>query len=43
MSSRSRAAVYRELEGREDVVAASHFPELKFGRVLLGEGKRYFA
>lgn len=42
MSSRSRAALYRELEGTEDVVAASHFPELKFGRVLLGEGKRYF-
>jgi glyoxylase-like metal-dependent hydrolase (beta-lactamase superfamily II) len=43
MSSRSREALYRELEGTDDVVAASHFPELRFGRVLLGEGKRFFA
>jgi hypothetical protein len=43
LSSRSRETLYRELEGSEALVAASHFPELKFGRVLLGEGKRYFA
>jgi glyoxylase-like metal-dependent hydrolase (beta-lactamase superfamily II) len=43
LSSRSREALYRELEGTDDVMVASHFPDLKFGRVLLGEGKRYFA
>jgi glyoxylase-like metal-dependent hydrolase (beta-lactamase superfamily II) len=43
LSSRSREALYRELEGTEDVAAASHFPDLKFGRVLQGVGKRYFA
>lgn len=42
LSSRSREMLYRELEGTEDVAAASHFPDLKFGRVLLGGGKRYF-
>lgn len=43
MSARSREALYRELEGTNDVMAASHFPGLEFGRVLRGEGKRYFA
>ena len=43
LAIRSRDALYRELEGTEDVLAASHFPDLRFGRVLLGEGKRYFS
>lgn len=43
LAVRSRAALYRELEGTEDVIAASHFPDLRFGRVLMGEGKRYFS
>jgi len=43
LSSRTREALYRELEGTDDVMVASHFPELRFGRVLRGEGKRYFA
>jgi glyoxylase-like metal-dependent hydrolase (beta-lactamase superfamily II) len=43
LSSRTREALYRELEGTEDVLVGSHFPELRFGRVLRGEGKRYFA
>jgi hypothetical protein len=43
MAIRSRDALYRELEGTQDVAAASHFPDLRFGRVLVGEGKRYFA
>ena len=29
-----------ELERSETTVAASHFPEAVFGRVLTGEGKR---
>ena len=43
LSSRSRDALYRELEGTSDVMVAAHFPDLQFGRVLRGEGKRYFA
>jgi len=43
LSSRSRETLYRELEGTENVMVASHFPDLEFGRVLRGEGKRYFA
>jgi glyoxylase-like metal-dependent hydrolase (beta-lactamase superfamily II) len=43
MSARSREAMFKELEGTQDVAAASHFPDLKFNRVLLGEGKRYWA
>lgn len=43
LSSRSREALYRELEGTNDVMVAAHFPDLQFGRVLRGEGKRYFS
>jgi glyoxylase-like metal-dependent hydrolase (beta-lactamase superfamily II) len=43
MSARSREAMYSELEGTNDVAAASHFPGLEFNRVLRGAGKRYFA
>ena len=43
LSSRSREALYKELEGSDALAVASHFPDLQFGRVLRGEGKRYFA
>lgn len=43
LSARSREALYRELEGDGAVAVASHFPDLRFGRVLTGEGSRYFA
>jgi glyoxylase-like metal-dependent hydrolase (beta-lactamase superfamily II) len=43
LSSRSREALYAELEGTQDVMVAAHFPDLQFGRVLRGEGRRYFA
>jgi glyoxylase-like metal-dependent hydrolase (beta-lactamase superfamily II) len=43
LSSRSREALYRELEGTDDVMVGAHFPDLEFGRVLRGKGKRYFA
>lgn len=43
LSSRSREALYKELEGTNDLMVAAHFPDLEFGRVLRGEGKRYFA
>lgn len=43
MSARSREALYLELEGTNDVAAPSHFPGLQFGRVLRGEGRRYWS
>jgi glyoxylase-like metal-dependent hydrolase (beta-lactamase superfamily II) len=43
LSARSREALYRELEGTNDVAAPSHFPGLAFGRVLRGEGTRYWS
>lgn len=43
LAKRSREALWRELEGSTDLAVAAHFPGLQFGRVLRGEGKRYFA
>ncbi len=43
LSSRSREALYKEMESPGSVAVASHFPDLQFGRVMRGEGKRYFA
>jgi glyoxylase-like metal-dependent hydrolase (beta-lactamase superfamily II) len=43
LARRSQEAVVRELEGTEDLLTAAHFPGLTFGRVLRGEGKRYWA
>jgi glyoxylase-like metal-dependent hydrolase (beta-lactamase superfamily II) len=43
LAVRTREALFRELEDSSDVAVAAHFPELRFGRVMLGEGKRYWA
>ena len=43
LAKRTREALWRELEGRETVVGAAHFPDLQFGRVVRGQGKRYFS
>lgn len=43
LASRTRAALFCELEGTTDVAAAAHFPGLEFGRVLAGQGKRCFS
>jgi glyoxylase-like metal-dependent hydrolase (beta-lactamase superfamily II) len=40
MAQRARNALARELEGTDVPVAAAHFPGLKFGRVLAGQGRR---
>jgi glyoxylase-like metal-dependent hydrolase (beta-lactamase superfamily II) len=40
MARRTRVALMRELEGQDVPVAASHFPGLRFGRVVAGQGKR---
>jgi glyoxylase-like metal-dependent hydrolase (beta-lactamase superfamily II) len=38
----SQEAIAREVEGTGALVGASHFPGLTFGRVLRGEGRRYW-
>ena len=40
MAQQARNALARELEGTDVPVAAAHFPGLKFGRVLAGQGRR---
>lgn len=42
LARRSQEALLREVEGTADIVAAAHFPGLTFGRVLRGEGRRYW-
>lgn len=43
LAIRTRDSLFKELEASGDITVAAHFPDLKFGRVLRGEGKRYFA
>jgi glyoxylase-like metal-dependent hydrolase (beta-lactamase superfamily II) len=43
MAARTRAALFQELEGTDTTMVGAHFPGLEFGRVMRGEGKRYFA
>jgi len=40
MAQQARNALARELEGTDVPVAAAHFPGLRFGRVLAGQGRR---
>jgi glyoxylase-like metal-dependent hydrolase (beta-lactamase superfamily II) len=42
MAARTREALFRELEGTDTLMVGAHFPGLEFGRVLPGQGKRYF-
>ena len=42
LARRTQEAVAREVETGGGLMAASHFPGLTFGRVLRGEGKRYW-
>jgi glyoxylase-like metal-dependent hydrolase (beta-lactamase superfamily II) len=42
LAKRTREALWQEVEGTRDVVAAAHFPGLEFGRVLQGQGRRWF-
>ena len=42
LAVRTREALWKELEGTDDVAVAAHFPDLQFGRVLQGKGRRYF-
>jgi len=43
MAKRSKDILRMELEGANVHVSSSHFPGLEFGRLLKGEGKRYWA
>lgn len=43
LSRRTRDALWAELEGTDTSFTAAHFPDLQFGRVLRGNGKRYFS
>ncbi len=43
LARRTQEAVLREAEGSEALLTAAHFPGLTFGRVLRGEGRRYWA
>ena len=43
LAKRTRECLWRELEGTDNVAVAAHFPDLRFGRILRGQGKRYFA
>jgi glyoxylase-like metal-dependent hydrolase (beta-lactamase superfamily II) len=43
LARRTREAMWRELEGTEVLVGAAHFPDLQLGRVLTGQGRRWFA
>ena len=40
MATRTRVALMRELEGQDVPITASHFPGLRFGRVVQAQGKR---
>lgn len=40
LAARTREALARELEGTDIPVAAAHFPGMRFGRVLPGQGRR---
>jgi glyoxylase-like metal-dependent hydrolase (beta-lactamase superfamily II) len=43
LAKRTRETLWRELEGTETLVGAAHFPDLQLGRILSGEGRRWFA
>jgi glyoxylase-like metal-dependent hydrolase (beta-lactamase superfamily II) len=43
LARRSQEAVAQEAEASGALLAAAHFPGLTFGRVLRGEGRRYWA
>jgi glyoxylase-like metal-dependent hydrolase (beta-lactamase superfamily II) len=42
LARKTQDALAREIEGSARLIGASHFPGLSFGRVLRGEGKRYW-
>lgn len=43
LAARTRESLWKELEGTDSLAVAAHFPDLQFGRVLAGQGKRYWS
>lgn len=43
LARRTRERLWQELEGEGTVGAGAHFPDLAFGRVLSGSGRRWWA
>jgi glyoxylase-like metal-dependent hydrolase (beta-lactamase superfamily II) len=43
LAARTRERLFRELADGVTLGAGAHFPELRFGRVLAGEGRRWLA
>ena len=43
LARRIRERLFRELEDGRTLGSGAHFPELQFGRVLAGEGRRWLA
>lgn len=43
MARATREKLLDELEGTDTAVACGHFPEAAFGRIIRGEGKRYWS
>ena len=43
LARRVRERLFRELEDPATLGAGAHFPELRFGRVLTGQGRRWFS
>ena len=43
LAATTRELLWRELEGTDTLVGAAHFPGLQFGRILSGQGRRWFA
>ena len=41
LAARTREALLREIEGTEQPMTGSHFPEPAFGRVVTGTGRRF--
>jgi glyoxylase-like metal-dependent hydrolase (beta-lactamase superfamily II) len=41
LADRTRQRLWQELEGERTLGAGAHFPELRFGRVLSGAGRRW--
>jgi glyoxylase-like metal-dependent hydrolase (beta-lactamase superfamily II) len=42
LANRTRERLWRELDGEDVSGAGAHFPELRFGRVLTGGGRRWW-
>jgi glyoxylase-like metal-dependent hydrolase (beta-lactamase superfamily II) len=43
LAARVRSRLFRELEDPSTLAAGAHFPELQFGRVLVGQARRWIS